>query len=81
MVNVFGESVGSRSVDLQLAKKVVATVGTFGDYIDEIRRSYELRFPPYRLHTNGYGTSVTPIHVYNGKVHVLDDVTSMDITG
>ena len=66
MVNVFGESVGSGSVDLQLVKKVVATVGTFGDYIDEIRQSYELGFPPYRLHTNGY---------------VLDDVTTMDITG
>ena len=81
MVNVFGKSVGSGSVDLQLMKKVVATVGTFGDYIDEIRQSYELGFPPYRLDTNGYGTFVTPIRVYNGKVYVLDDVTTMDITG
>ena len=63
MVNVFGESVGSRYVHLQLVKKVVATVDTFGDYIDEIRQSYELGFPPYRLHTNGYGTFVTPIRV------------------
>ena len=40
MVNVFGESVGSDgSVGLQLVKKVVATVGTFGDYIDEIQQS------------------------------------------
>ena len=75
MVNVFGDSVGSGSVDLQLVKKVVTTVGTFGDYIDEIRQSYELGFPPYRFHTNGYGTFVTPIRVYNGKVYVLDDET------
>ena len=36
MFNVFGESVGSGSVDPQLAKKVVTPVGTFGDNIDEI---------------------------------------------
>ena len=35
----------------------------------------------YRLHTTEYGTFVTPIRVYNGKVYVLDDVTTMDITG
>ena len=55
MVNVFGESVGSGSVDLQLVKKVVATVGTFGDYTDEIQQSYELEFTPYGLHTNEVG--------------------------
>ena len=48
MVNVFGESVGSGgSVDLQLAKKVVVTVGTFGDYTDEI----QLRSWIYTLQT------------------------------
>ena len=56
MVNVFGESVGSGSVDLQLAKKVVATVGSFGDYTDEIQQSFELGFAPYILHTNEVGT-------------------------
>ena len=80
MVNVFGESVGSGSVDLQLVKKVITTVGTFGDYTAEINQSYVLGFPLYRLRTNGYGTFVTPIHVYNGKVYVLDDVATMDIT-
>ena len=80
MVNVFGEGVGSESVDLQLVKKVITTVGTFGDYIDEIRQSYELGFPPYRLHTNGYGTFVTPIRVYNGRVYVSDDETAMQVT-
>ena len=78
MVNVFGESVGNGgSVDLQLAKKVVTTVGTFGDYIDEIRQSYELGFTPYILHTN---SDVTPIRVYDGRVYVLDDETTMQVT-
>ena len=81
MVNVFGESVGSGgSVDLQLVKKVVTTVGTFGEYIDEIQQSYELGFTPYRLHTNNTGTFVTPIRVYNGRIYVLDDVAALQVT-
>ena len=52
-MNVFGESVGNDSVDLQLVKKVVATVGQYVDYYAEINQSYVLGFPPYRLHTNG----------------------------
>ena len=81
MANVFGESVGSGSGNLQLVKKVVTTVGTFGDYIDEIRQSYELGFTPYRLHTNVDGTFVTPIRYYDGRVYVLDAVATMDVTG
>ena len=57
MVNVFGSG---GSVDLQLVKKVVTTVGTFGDYIDEIQQSYGIGFTPYRLHTNEVDTYVTP---------------------
>ena len=81
MVIVFSESVGSGSVDLQLAEKVVVTKGQYKDYVNEMQQSYELGFPPYRLHTNGYGTFVTPIRVYNGKVYVVDDVTTKDVTG
>ena len=81
MVNVFGESVGSGSVDLQLVKKVVVTKGQYKDYVNEMQQSYELGFPPYRLHTNGHGTFVIPIRVYNGWVYVLDDVTTIEITG
>ena len=81
MVHVFGESVGSGSVDLQLVKKVVATVGMFGDYIDEINQRYELGFKPYRVHTYEVRTYVTPIRVYDGKVYVLDNVATMDVTG
>ena len=33
------------------------------------------------LHTNEVGTYVTPIRVYDGKVYVLDDVATMDVTG
>ena len=40
-----------------------------------------LVFPPYRLHTSVDGTFVTPIRVYDGKVYVLDDVATMDVTG
>ena len=80
MVNVFGESVGSGSVDLQLVKTVVTTIGTFGDNIDEIRQSYELGFTPYKLHTNSNGTFVTPIRVYDGRVYVSDDETTMQVT-
>ena len=61
-------------------KKVVATVGTFEDYTDEIQQSYELGFIPYRLHTNEVSTYVTPIRVYDGRAYVLDDVVSMQVT-
>ena len=81
MVNVFGESVGSGSVDLQSVKKVGVTNGQYKDYVNEMQQSYELGFPPYWLHTSGYGTFVEPIRVYNAKVYVLDDVTTMDVTG
>ena len=80
MVNVFGESVGSGSVDFQLVKKVVTTVCKFGDYIDEIRQSYEPVFTPYRLDTNSDGTFVTPIRVYDGRVYVSDDENTMQVT-
>ena len=61
MVNVFGESVGSGSVDLQLVKKVVVTKGQYKDYVNEIQLTYELGFSRYLLHTTGYVTFVTPI--------------------
>ena len=38
----------------------------FKDYSDEIRQCYELGF-------------VTPIHVYSGRVFVLDEVAMMGI--
>ena len=60
-----------------MVKKVVTTVGQFGDYIDEVRQSYELGFTPYRLHTNSV---VTHILVYDGRVYVLDDDTTMQVT-
>ena len=70
MINVCGESVGSGSVDLQLVKKVVATVGTFGDYTDEIQQTYELGFTPYRLHTHEVGTYVTPfVFMMGGQMY------------
>ena len=80
MVNVFGESVGNGGpVDLQIVKKVVVTNGQYKVYANEIRQSYELGFPPYRLHTNEDGTLVTPIRVYDGKVYVLDDEATMKV--
>ena len=81
MVNVFGESiVNGGPVDLQVVKKVVTTVGSFGDYIAKIDQSYVLGFTPYRLHTNVDGTFVTPIRTYDRHVYVLDDVTKMKVT-
>ena len=55
-------------------------MGTYEDYWAEISQSYVLGFPSCRLHTNVDGTFVTPIRVYNGRVYVLDDVATMDIT-
>ena len=82
MVNVFGEGVGNGGpVDLQLVKKVVTTVDQFEAYYAEISQSYVLGFPPYRLHTNADGTFVTPIRYYDGRVYVLDDAATMDVTG
>ena len=74
MVNVFGESVGSGSVDLQLVKKVVATVGQYEDYtaenkpklcgwISTLQTAYKCRW-----------YICTPMYYYDGKVYVLDDV-------
>ena len=79
MVNVFGESVRSGSVDFQLVRKVVATVGQYEDYTAEINQSDVLGFPPYRLQTNVDGTFVTPTCAYDGKVYVLNDVVTMDV--
>ena len=81
MVNVFGESVGNGPVDLQLMKRVVTTVGQYIDYYAEIQQSHVFGFPPYRLHMNVDGTFVTPIHFYDGRVYVLDDFATMDVTG
>ena len=65
----------------QMAKKGVVTKGKYRDYWNEIQQSYELGFTPYRLHMNVDGIYVTPIHVYDGSVHVLDYVASMVIGG
>ena len=61
-------------------KKVVTTVGQYKDYYAEIQQSLVPGFPPYRLHTNVDGTFVTPIRYYDGRVYVLDDVATMDVT-
>ena len=79
MVNVFGHSTGSWVGNLKMVKKVVVTESSFKDYGDEIQQSYELGFTPFRLHKNVDGTFVTPIHYYNGRVYVLDDVATMEI--
>ena len=81
MVNVFGDSIASGLAgNLQVVKKVVTTVGRYGDYIDEIRKSYELGFTLYRLHTNVDGTFVTPIRTYDGHVYVLGGISTMKVT-
>ena len=82
MVNVFGDSIasGPEGGNLQKVKRVVASVGQFNDYYAEIQQRYVLGFTPYRLHTNSDGTFVTPIRVYDGRVYVLDDETTMNVT-
>ena len=79
MVNVFGDSIASGPGNLQVVKKVVVTEGKFKDYWNEIQQSYELGVTPYRLHKNTDGTFVTPIRYYDGRVYVLDDVTTMEV--
>ena len=39
---VFGESVGSGSVDLQLVKKVVVTKGPYKDYVNEMQHIWHI---------------------------------------
>ena len=80
MVNVFGDNIASGPGRLQVVKKVVLTVGKFKDYIDEIRQSYGLGLPPYRLHTNVECVFVTPIRVYSWRVFVLDDVATLEVS-
>ena len=53
---------------------------SFEDYTDEIQQSYELGFTPYRLHKRPDGVFVTSIRVYMGRVYILDDVTTMQVT-
>ena len=74
MVNVFCDSVASGSGNFQVVKKIVVTVGKFKDYIDEIQKSYELGFPPYRLHTNVYLVLLFALIVF-----LLDDAAKMEI--
>ena len=62
-----------------MVKRVVVTKGKFKDYWKEIEQSYVHGFTPYRLNKNTYGTFVTPIHHYDGKVCVLDDVAMMEV--
>ena len=81
MVNIFGESLENGPVNIQLVKKVVTTVCQYKDYYDEIQRSHVLGFPPYRLHTNVDGAFVTHIRYYDGSVYVLDDDSTMNVTG
>ena len=80
MVNVFGGSIASGPVNLQVVKKVVVTVEKINDYIDELQQSYVLGFTPYRVHKNVDGTFVTPIIFYDAKVYVLDDVATMEVS-
>ena len=83
MVNVFGEhGAGSSTipVDIKVLKKVTITEGYYRDYIKQIQDSYKLGATPYRLHTNRYGTWVTPLRVYNNAVYVLDNVAHMPVT-
>ena len=47
--------------------------------MNEIRQSYELGFPPHRLHSNENRTFVTPIRVFDGRVYVLDDEATMKV--
>ena len=80
MGNLFGDSIAGGRGNLQVVKKVVVTVGgKFKDYIDEIQQSYVLGFTPYRLHKNVDGVFVTPIRAYEGRVYVLDDVSTMEV--
>ena len=55
-------------------------MGLFKDCIDEIQQSNKLGFTPFRIHTNPEGTFVTLIRVYSGRVYVLDDVATMEVS-
>ena len=50
------------------------------DHWNEIQQSYVLGFIPYRLDKNADGTFVTPFRYYDGKVYVLDDVATIEIS-
>ena len=79
MVDVFGDGI-AYGTNLQVAKKVVTTVGQYKDYTAEIQQSYELGFTPNRPHRNVDDTFVTPIRTYEGRVYILDDVAKMAVT-
>ena len=70
MVTVFGERNGRGN--LQMVKKVVTAVDQYKDYIGEIQQ---------RKHTRPDGTFVTHICVPRGSLYVLDDITTMQVTG
>ena len=67
--------------NIKLLKKIKVTKGHYRPHINQIQESYRLGFTPYREHTNGAGTFVSPIRIYDNNVYVLDDTGDFNISG
>ena len=79
MVNVFGEGSRADDLDLKTAKRVVEENGKYKDWVKEINESHRVGFPPYRIFTDGMGTFMSPIRVYDRKVYALIDSAVLDV--
>ena len=79
MVNVFGEGSRAGDLDLKTTKRVVEENGKYQDWVKEIDESHRVGFPPYRIFTDGTGTFMSPIRVYDRKVYVLTDIAVLDV--
>ena len=81
MVNVFGEGSRAGDLDLKTAKRVVGENGKYKDWVKEINESHRVGFPQYRIFTDGMGTFMSPISVYDGKVYALTGIAVLDVGG
>ena len=86
MVNVFGENTGEdgRSGNPRVLRKVIAISGKYGDYVKEIQASHKLRYPAYRIASEGSPALIFTYenHVYclGANLIVVDELTSLAVT-
>ena len=72
MVNVFGDNGSRSSVGLpkntKLVREVKKSSGLFKDYIEQIKKSIQLGFIPYRYEVHGSITMPCYMFVYQGRI-------------
>ena len=72
MVNKFGDNDSNRGValpkNIKLVREVKKTSGFFKDYLEQIKKSIQLGYIPYRYEVNATSSSPCYIFVYNENI-------------